>query len=107
MAAQCNKCKEKITFAKSMTRADSWIPLDLYPVAGKGSVRKRFLTENGDEVVYGEVLTGTNLHSAIANAELLYVKHRETCTANRPYNPRPAHVTLNLPAPPRRPRRRF
>ena len=106
MAAQCRKCKEKITFAKSMTRADSWIPLDLYPVAGKGSVRKRFIPENGKDVVYGEVLTGTKLHSAIANAELLYARHSETCTANRPFNPKPDHVTLNIPAAPRRPRRR-
>lgn len=107
MAAQCRNCKEKITFAKSMTRADSWIPLDLYPVAGKGSVRKRFITEDGKDIVYGEVLTGTSLHSAIANAELLYARHSETCTAKRPFNPKPAHVVLDIPTPPRRPRRRF
>lgn len=98
MAAQCKKCKSEITWAKSMTRQGGWIPLDIYPDS-RGTVIKRFEREQGREVVYGQVLTGTELYAALADNAKLYVRHSETCTARRPFNPRPQHLNLDLPLP--------
>lgn len=98
----CRDCREDIVWAKSMTREDSWIPLDVSPDPATGSVRKRFSGEQPSRpTVYAEVLTGDALHKAIADGETLWTLHRQTCNANRPYNPKPAHIRLDLP------RRRF
>lgn len=109
MASTCNKkgCDAKILFARSMATGRS-MPLDLYPDPGRGTVRKHFVTEHGEEVVYGEVLRGTALAVALANSELLYVMHADTCLANRPLNPMPAHLRSAFSRPSTRPsRRRF
>lgn len=100
MAAQCKKCKSSdVTWAKSMARAGGWILLDIYPDASRGTVRKRIETERGKKVVYGQVLAGTELYAALADNAKLYVRHSETCTARRPFNPRPQHLDLDLPLP--------
>lgn len=96
MPSQCKRCNDEITFAKSMTRPDSWIPLDRYPDPGAGCVRKRFAEENGRQVVYGQVLTGTTLYEALADGEHLYACHRDTCTGSRPRTTKPAHIKLDI-----------
>lgn len=95
MAARCRDCRAEITWARS-TATGRMIPLDLYPDTGRGSVRKR---ETRDETgrIWADILHGESLHRAIANADKLYVLHRETCTARRPKNPRPPHITVNFP----------
>lgn len=95
MAARCRDCRAEITWARS-TATGRMIPLDLYPDPGRGSVRKR---ETRDETgrIWADILRGESLHRAIANSDPLYVLHRETCTAKRPPNPKPAHIKLDLP----------
>lgn len=108
MASTCNKkgCDAKLTFARS-TVSGRLMPLDLYPDPN-GRVRKLFITEHGEDVVYGEVLHGTALHTAVANAEKLYAMHADTCMANRPLNPMPDHLRSAFSRPSTRPsRRRF
>ncbi|WP_064075885.1 hypothetical protein [Prescottella equi] len=103
--SQCRDCQQPIAWAKSMTH-ETWIALDTSPDPGLGTVRKRYVYENGPDrkpTVYAEVLKGEALHSAIANHEQLWIRHRDTCTAHRPFNPRPAHVVFE---PRRRPSRR-
>ncbi|QCQ91755.1 hypothetical protein [Rhodococcus sp. SGAir0479] len=95
MSSSCKECRQPIAWAKSMVREDSWIALDTSPDPGLGSVRKRFVYENGPDrpaTVYAEVLKGDDLHRAIANGERLWILHRDSCAAHRPRNPRPAHA---------------
>lgn len=86
-----------------MTRENSWIALDASPDPEVGSVRKHFVDEKPPKPTpYAEVLTGDALHAAQANGEQLWMLHRQTCSAKKEFNPRPAHITLNLPSPARR-----
>ncbi|ORJ92598.1 hypothetical protein A6F55_23840 [Prescottella equi] len=101
--ATCRDCRQPIAWARSMVRENSWIALDTSPDPALGSVRKRFVYENGADrppVVYAEVLKGDALHAAIANGEALWIVHRDSCSAHRPHNPRPANAVYT-------PRRRF
>ncbi|MDZ7918105.1 MAG: hypothetical protein U5O16_40895 [Rhodococcus sp. (in: high G+C Gram-positive bacteria)] len=112
MADLCKRCEKKgcdaeITFALSSSTRKP-LPLDRYPDPGRGTVRKVLTREHGEEVVYGQVLHGTALHTAVANGEQLYVIHFNTCLANRPLNPMPAHLRSAFSRPSTRPsRRRF
>lgn len=90
--SRCRNCNQEIVWAKSMSR-DSWIPLDP-SMDTTGSVRKIRI----DDTPYAQVLSGDDLHAAIANGELLWVLHRESCNAFRPTNPMPAHIRDALPA---------
>ncbi|MGW0043448.1 hypothetical protein [Rhodococcus sp. NPDC003348] len=96
--SRCRHCQQQIVWAKSMTH-DSWMPLDPSPDPGLGTVRRHPVHENGPTArptIYGEILTGAALHTAIADGELLWIRHRDSCNAFRPHNPKPAHLTLDL-----------
>ncbi|WP_155295535.1 hypothetical protein [Rhodococcoides fascians] len=84
-----------------MTRPDGWIVLDT-SMDTDGEVRVHQLADGA----YGEVLRDTALAAAQADGELLWMLHRRNCLANKPSNPKPAHVQLNLPTKPRRSFRR-
>lgn len=78
------------------------IALDPSPDPDKGTVK---VTAVVDEVVRGrthavsyvDVLSGDALHAAQADNDFLYMLHAKTCPAEKPFNPRPAHVQLHLP----------
>nr|WP_143545534.1 hypothetical protein [Rhodococcus sp. 15-1154-1] len=80
-----------------MTRESGWIPVDLSPDPELGTIRKHFSGTARDRVVYAEILKGDDLDSARADGERLWIRHSEICTARKPFNPRPAHVRLDLP----------
>lgn len=94
----CRDCKAPIVWVKSMTRPGKRVALDPSPDPELGTVRRhQFSDADGPNSPYAETLTGDRLHAAQANNEQLWMLHRHTCTAHRDFNPRPAHVTLNLP----------
>lgn len=107
MAAQCRDCGLEIRWLKPMRPEGKAIPVDVSPDPDYGTVRRHVSGTADTTVLRGEILKGAALDEARADGEPLWMRHAETCTAHKPYNPKPAHVTLNIPAAPRRPRRRY
>lgn len=104
---RCKDCNLPIRFLHPMRPDGKKIPVDISPDPEVGTVRE-VKSGTAHETVYrGQILRGTDLDIARADGEPLWMRHAETCTAHKPYNPKPAHVTLNIPAAPRRPRRRY
>lgn len=97
MAANCKDCKQPIVWATNSASGRS-VPLDPSPDPGLGTL-ERWVTEDsrGHRTGWVRRLAGTDLHAAIANGHLLWVDHRQSCSAHRPHNPRPSHVQLRLP----------
>ncbi|OZE89952.1 hypothetical protein CH298_13285 [Rhodococcoides fascians] len=89
---RCRDCEMPIRLVRSMTRPDGWIVLDA-SMDTDGEVRVHQLQSGA----HGELLRGDNLAAANANGELLWMLHRRNCLANKPTNPKPDHVQLNLP----------
>lgn len=48
------------------------------------------------EGIAAQRLTGTALHAAISDGELLWTPHAQTCSANRPLNPCPPEARAIL-----------
>lgn len=83
-------------FCRSMD-SDSSIPIDTSPDP-TGYIRKVPSGTPKSPVTFAHKLTGDHLAAALASGELLFTDHRKTCTAHRPFNPRPPHITLDLPS---------
>ncbi len=94
--SRCRHCKQPLVWATNSTSGKP-MPLDPSPDSGLGSF-ERWVAENsdGERISYARRLTGEALHAAIANGQLLWIDHRDSCNAFRPHNPRPPHVTLTL-----------
>ena len=90
----CKACRQPITRLRSMHFPDRWVVVDISPDED-GTVRR--ITVGDPPKAYGDVLTGRRLDDACADGELLWQLHRLTCPALKPANPRPAHITLDLP----------
>ena len=107
MADQCDVCKAPLRWFEPMRPGGKKIPVDLSPDPDYGTVRQVESGSASETILRGEVLRGRALDLARADGERLWMRHAENCTALKPFNPKPAHVTLNIPAPPRRLRRRY
>lgn len=98
MASECKDCHTDVHWCRSMAREDGWIPVDLSPDPELGTVRKHHSgSRAGDRVVYAEILKGDALIAARADGERLWIRHSESCTARKHFNPRPPHIKLDLP----------
>lgn len=99
--AVCPKCEAPIAWWPNANRP-GMIPVDLSSDSEKGSIQKIVTRTPGPrgiarETVVASKLSGADLAAAIANGEMLFTHHSDTCTALRPVNPRPDHVHLDLP----------
>ena len=107
MAKQCSDCGLEIRWFEPRHPGGKPIPVDISPDPEVGTVRRIKSGSASEDVLRGEVLRGRALDEARADGERLWMRHAETCTAHKPFNPKPAHVVLDIPAAPRRPRRRY
>ena len=80
------------------------IPVDVSPDPDYGTVRRHVSGTADETVLRGEILKGSALDEARADGEPLWMRHAETCTANKPFNPKPPGLELTLA--PHKPTRR-
>ena len=96
--ATCWHCHQNIVFMWSMTGEGKAIPFDPSPDSSTGTARRHTTTgPDGRTKVYAEFLTADALHTALADGDLLWTPHRNTCNAFRPHNPKPPGLEINLP----------
>lgn len=81
------------------------IGVDPSPDPDHGTVRKIPSKEAGTHrpVMYAAVLSGKELADAIASHEMLFTRHKTTCLANKPRNPKPAGLQIHRPTKRRHP----
>lgn len=90
--AQCSACMQEVQWCQTRERGTP-VALDPSPDTESGSVRLQILTGKP----YVDILTGDALAAAQADGEPLFMLHSKTCSSRKPFNPKPAHVTLDLP----------
>lgn len=96
--SRCPRCKQPISWWRNASR-EGRIPVDLSADPDKGSIRKIVSTDPDTKqpCVYGKKLAPDEVGEAMANGEMLFTHHSDTCSARRPHNPKPAGLQLDLP----------
>lgn len=94
---QCRDCRQPIVWATNSATGSS-VPLDPSPDPGLGTLRRwHGQDDRGRPRAYVQRLGGVELHAAVANGQLLWIDHRQSCNARRPHNPKPAHIHAPTP----------
>ncbi|OZC62118.1 hypothetical protein CH267_00830 [Rhodococcus sp. 06-621-2] len=90
--SQCARCNQEVQWCQTRERGTP-VALDPSPDPDDGWVRLQVLADK----VYVDILAGDELAAAQADGESLFMLHSKTCSARKPFNPRPDHVKLELP----------
>lgn len=90
--SQCSRCMQEVQWCRTRERGTA-VALDPSPDAEFGSVRLQVLAD----AVFVDILSGDDLAAAQADGENLFMLHSKTCSARKPFNPKPDHVHLELP----------
>ncbi|MGB3771714.1 MAG: hypothetical protein WBF79_15110 [Rhodococcus sp. (in: high G+C Gram-positive bacteria)] len=98
---RCQRCQQEVRWYTTRERGTP-IAVDPSPDPDEGTV---MIATTASEirrgrprtVVYVDVLSGDALSRAQADNEHLFMVHARTCPSLKPFNPRPAHITLDLP----------
>lgn len=106
MATECHDCGSEIRWFQPMRPDGKPMPVDVSPDPDEGTIRRHISGPANKTILLGEALRGDALDRARADGEQLWMHHSTTCSAHKPYNPKPAGLSLDLP-PTRSRRRRF
>jgi len=106
MAAHCKDCGSEIRWFQPMRPDGKPMPVDVSPDPDEGTIRRHISGPSDKTILRGEALKGDALIRARADGERLWMHHADTCSEQKPFNPKPAGLSLNLP-PARPSRRRF